>query len=117
MQETQVIKLTADNGKMLTNGIDFVDSIYIENGNTEAWQEVTTQEVELMFKVLTPREFILKLMDKGITRGQIEALINTNDRVWAELNYATIISRANPLLDQLCGQFGLTPADVDELFL
>lgn len=117
MQETQVIKLTADNGKMLTNGIDFVDSIYIENGNTEQWQEVTTQEVELMFKVLTPREFILKLMDKGITRSQIEALINTNDRVWAELNYATVISRANPLLDQLCGQFNLTPSDVDELFL
>ena len=65
---------------------------------------------------MTPREFILALMNKGITREQLEALINSNDQVWAELNYATLITRANPLLDQLCGQFGLTSADVDELF-
>ena len=117
MQETQVTKLTADNGKMLTNGIDFVDSIILDGGSASDWEEITTQQVELIFKTMTPREFILKLLDKGITRSQIEALINTNDRVWAELNYATVISRANPLLDQLCGQFNLTPADVDEMFL
>ena len=65
---------------------------------------------------MTPREFILKLMEKGITREQLETLINSSERVWAELNYATLITRANPLLDELCGQFGLTPADVDEMF-
>ena len=65
---------------------------------------------------MTPREFVLKLMEKGITRAQIEALINSNDQVWAELNYATLVTRANPLLDQLCSQFGLTTADVDEMF-
>ena len=26
------------------------------------------------------------------------------------------IERKNPLLDQLCGQFGLTPEDVDGIF-
>ena len=56
------------------------------------------------------------LDDKGITKAQIEELINSNQQVWAELNYATRILRANPLLDELCGQFGLTPADVDEMF-
>ena len=37
-------------------------------------------------------------------------------QVWAELNYATFIERKNPLLDELCGQFGLTPEDVDGIF-
>ena len=54
-------------------------------------------------------------MEKGVTKAQIEAL-NTSPQVWAELNFATMIMRANPLLDELCGQFGLTSADVDEMF-
>ena len=59
---------------------------------------------------------LVGMVKRGITRAQLEALINANDQVWAELNYATLITRANPLLDQLCSQFGLTPADVDEIF-
>lgn len=117
MQEKEIIKLIAGEGKLLTNGIDYVESIIIDDGGSVSeWWEVDKSEYENAFKVMTPREFILKLMAKGITREQIEGLINNNDRVWAELNYATVISRANPLLDELCGLFGLTPADVDELF-
>ena len=116
MIESQVLKLQANTGNILTNGVDFVYSTIVEDGHPEVWQEISEEDFVYLNKVVTPREFILKLMSKGITREQIENLINTNDRVWAELNYATIISRANPLLDQLCGRFGLTPADVNELF-
>ena len=80
------------------------------------WEEITEEYYRKLQAQMTPREFILALMAKGITREQIETLINSNDRVWAELNYATLITRANPLLDQLCGQFGLTTHDVDEMF-
>ena len=117
MITTTLTKLTADTGMVLTNGKDFTHSVLLREGESpEDWSEITEEYFRKLQANMTPREFILKLMEKGVTREQLEALINSNDRVWAELNYATLITRANPLLDQLCGQFGLTPADVDEMF-
>ena len=109
--------LKANDGMILTDGTNFVKTVMLRTGETgENWSEITEEYFQKLMAKMTPREFILKLMEKGITREQIENLINDNDRVWAELNYATEINRANPLLDQLCGQFGLTTADVDEIF-
>ena len=117
MITTQLTKLTANDGMVLTDGTNFSKSVLLREGESpENWTEITEEYYHRLMAQMTPREFILKLMEKGITREQLEALINSNDRVWAELNYATLITRANPLLDQLCGQFGLTTADVDEIF-
>ena len=117
MITTQLTKLTASPGMVLTNGEQFTHSVLLREGEDPAdWSEITEDQHRRLMANMTPREFILKLMEKGITKAQIEALTDSNDRVWAELNYATLVSRANPLLDQLCGQFGLTPADVDAMF-
>ena len=117
MITTQLTKLTASAGMVLTNGKDFTHSVLLREGESpEDWSEITEEYYHKLMAQMTPREFILKLMEKGVTREQLEALINSNDRVWAELNYATLVTRANPLLDELCGQFGLTPTDVDEMF-
>ena len=117
MIETQLTKLTAETGMVLTNGINFTKSVLLrEDESSEDWSEITEDDYRRLQANMTPREFVLKLMEKGITRAQLETLINSNDRVWAEFNYATLITRANPLLDQLCGQFGLTTVDVDEMF-
>ena len=117
MITTTLIKLTASTGMVLTNGKDFTHSVLLREGESpEDWSEITEEYFRKLQANMTPREFILKLMEKGVTREQLEALINSNDRVWAELNYATLVTRANPLLDELCGQFGLTSADVDEMF-
>lgn len=117
MITTTLTQLTADVGMVLTNGKEFTHSVLLSvNESPEDWSEITEDYFQRLTARMTPREFILKLMDKGITRESLEMLINSNDRVWAELNYATEINRANPLLDQLCGQFGLTTADVDEIF-
>ena len=117
MITTQLTKLTAGTGMVLTNGKDFTHSVLLREGESpEDWSEITEEYFRKLQAQMTPREFILKLMEKGITRTQLETLINSSERVWAELNYATLITRANPLLDELCGQFGLTPADVDEMF-
>lgn len=116
MQKYNLIHLQADEGMYLTDGTRFVKAISIGQGQSEEdWTEVTEAFVRKQRARMTPREFILKLMEKGVTKAQIEAL-NQNEQVWAELNFATMIMRANPLLDELCGQFGLTPADVDEMF-
>ena len=117
MITTQLTKLTADTGMVLTDGKQFTHSVLLREGEpSEDWQEITEEYYHRLMAQMTPREFILALMQRGITREQLESLISANDQVWAELNYATLITRANPLLDQLCGQFGLTSVDVDEIF-
>lgn len=113
---TQLTKLTASTGMVLTNGKDFTHSVLLREGESpEDWSEITEEYFRKLQANMTPREFILALLNKGVTKAQIEAL-NQNEQVWAELNFATTIVRANPLLDELCGQFGLTPADIDEMF-
>ena len=117
MQKTTLIHLKADDDKFLTDGTRFVKAITIGEGQSvDDWQEVSETYVKKQRARMTPREFILGLLSRGITREQIEELIAQNQQVWAELNYATYIERKNPLLDQLCGQFGLTTEDVDGLF-
>lgn len=117
MQKINLIYLKADDGKYLTDGNRFVRAISIGQGQSvDDWSEVTEAYVKKQQAKMTPREFILALLDRGITREQIEELIAANNQAWAELNYATYIERKNPLLDELCSQFGLTPEDVDELF-
>lgn len=117
MITTTLTKLTAGDNMILTDGVNFSKSILLrEDESPEKWFEITEEYHKKLMAKMTPREFVLKLMAKGITREQIEDLINSNDQVWAELNYATEINRANPLLDQLCTQFDLTSSDVDELF-
>ena len=117
MITTQLTKLTASEGMILTDGKQFTHSVLLREGEDPAdWSEITLDQHRKLMANMTPREFVLKLMERGITKAQIEALIDSNDRVWAELNYATLVTRANPLLDQLCDQFGLTTADVDAIF-
>lgn len=117
MQKYTLIHLQADDKKYLTDGKRIVKSIDIGQGQSEDdWREIDEYEFKKMTATLTPREFVLSLLNRGVTREQIEELIKSNEQVWAELNYATYIERKNPLLDELCSQFGLTPKDVDELF-
>lgn len=117
MRKQTLTLLTADEGMYLTDGQHFVKYVQLTPEQSESdWTEVTEAYVRKQSAKMTPREFLLALLGKGITRQQIETVINTDDRVWAELTGATTILRANPLLDQLCGQFGLTSSDVDEIF-
>lgn len=117
MEKYNLIYLQADEGKYLTDGTRFVKATTIGEGQSvDDWSEVTEDYVKRQRARMTPREFILGLFSRGITREQIEELISSNQQVWAELNYATFIERKNPLLDQFCEQFGLTPEDVDGLF-
>ena len=117
MKKYNLIHLQAEDGMYLTDGTRFVKSIDIGQGQSEEdWTEVTEAFVRKQRARMTPREFILGLLSRGITREQIEELIKSNQQVWAELNYATFIERKNPLLDELCSQFGLTPEDVDGIF-
>lgn len=117
MKKFNLIHLQAEDNKFLTDGTRFVKSINIGEGQSEDdWTEVTEAFVRKQRAKMTPREFLLALINKGKTREQIEAIINSDDRVWAELTGATVILRTNPLLDQLCNELDLTSDDLDEIF-
>lgn len=117
MQKTTITRLTADENMYLMKDNQFYKTVDLKDGETaEDYEEVTEKEMKKYYAQMTPREFVLGLLSRGITREQIEGLIKSNQQVWAELNYATFIERKNPLLDELCGQFGLTPEDVDGIF-
>ena len=117
MQKTTITRLTADEGKYLMKDNSFFKTVDLkENEKEEDYQEVVEKVIKKYYAQMTPREFVLGLLSRGITREQIEGLIAENQQVWAELNYATFIERKNPLLDALCGQFGLTSEDVDGIF-
>ena len=117
MQTKQITRLIADEGMYLRKENNFYKTVDLKDGeSTSDYEEVAEKVMKKYFAQITPREFVLGMLSRGVTREQIEELIKNNQQVWAELNYATYIERKNPLLDQLCGQFGLTPEDVDGIF-
>lgn len=65
---------------------------------------------------MTPRDFLLAITGMGVDFAKIKELMVTNPQVEIELNYCNYVYRGNALLDQLCGQFGITTTQLDELF-
>lgn len=66
---------------------------------------------------MSPRDFLLACTQQlGIEWSAIKALMNSNPQVEIELQFCTFVYRGNPLLDQLCGNFNVTPEQLDELF-
>lgn len=83
----------------------------------EVLEELEQIEKERVARLkMTPRDFLLALVDMGLDFNEVETLINSNPRVKIELNYCNHIYRGNPLLDQLAPQFNITPEQLDELF-
>ena len=65
---------------------------------------------------MTPRDFLLAITQMGVDFAKIKELMASNPQVEIELNYCNYVYRGNALLDQLCGQFGITTTQLDELF-
>ena len=65
---------------------------------------------------MTPRDFLLAITRMGVDFAKIKELMAVNPQVEIELNYCNYVYRGNALLDQLCGQFGITTTQLDELF-
>lgn len=85
------------------------------NHNYEAELIQKEKERVAMLK-MTPRDFILAITSMGIEWADIKALMSQNPQVEIELNYCQYVYRGNPLLDELCGNFGVTSEQLDELF-
>lgn len=66
---------------------------------------------------MTPRDFLLACTQElGIEWSAIKTLMDNNSQVAIELQFCNFVYRGNSLLDQLCGNFGVTSEQLDELF-
>lgn len=65
---------------------------------------------------MTPRDFLLAITSMGVDWADIKTLMAQNPQVEIELNYCQFVYRGNPLLDELCENFGVTSEQLDELF-
>ena len=65
---------------------------------------------------MTPREFLLAIVEMGVDYSKIKELMSANPRVEIEMQYCNFVYRGNPLLDKLCGKFRVTTEQLDELF-
>ena len=85
-------------------------------GYTE--EELALQEKERIAKLTcTKRVFALMLQELGITYTMLKQLIATNEQAQLEWDLCVELERANPLLDIMAAQLGITSEQLDGLFM
>lgn len=90
---------------------------YVKNGQFATEDRQTYERKIRIAKLkMTPLDFIKCLESVGITYAQVKVLCDANEQVDKELRFCQNVYRGNALLDQLCGQFGVTPEQLDALF-
>lgn len=95
--------------------IDFRESGIVALKKTD--EELAQEEKERIARLkMTPRDFLLAVVDMGVDYSKIKELMASNPQVEIELQYCNNVYRGNPLLDQLCGNFDVTAEQLDELF-
>ena len=87
----------------------------VENPKYAEEKELEEKKRVAMLR-MTPRDFLLAITQMGVDFAKIKELMASNPQVEIELNYCNYVYRGNALLDQLCGQFGITTTQLDELF-
>lgn len=125
-RQNDLIVLTGESREALEKATLLMPNITIEKTDIEyvnVGGEYVTPEVAIekekervaMLK-MTPRDFLLAITNMGVEWTSIKALMDSNPQVAIELQFCNHVYRGNPLLDQLAGQFGVTPKQLDELF-
>lgn len=95
--------------------IDFRENDIVALKETD--EELAQREKERIAMLkMTPRDFLLAVVDMGVDYSKIKELMASNPQVEIELQYCNNVYRGNPLLDQLCGNFGVTTEQLDKLF-
>lgn len=126
-KQNELIVQLADTKEELEEKTKFYSDCVIEetdkeyklfNGQILLPEEITQKNKERVAMLkMTPRDFLLACTQKlGIKWADLKALMETNEQVAIELQFCNFVYRGNALLDQLCGQFGVTSEQLDNLF-
>lgn len=92
------------------------DGKLIRNPNYDE-QKAAREAERVSHLKCTKRVFVLMLEQMGLDYfEQIKPLINTNRQAEIEWDLCVELERANPLLDVMGAQLGVTPVQIDNLF-
>lgn len=93
-----------------------------EYGEIEEYVHPTAEEIRQAMPALTKRQLKLGLLQNGIDPGQVTALINSmpaQQRAVAKIEWedASQFKRAHPLVVQIGTALGLTPEQMDAMWI
>ena len=57
------------------------------------------------------------MQDYGISYSRLKELIASNERAQLEWDLCERLERSNPLLDTMANELGITPLQIDEIFI
>lgn len=111
----QVEELTiADFGYYVCMSDNITDGTLNENYEEE---KLTAEQEKIGNLTITKRDFMLAIQDKGITYEQVKNLVGLNPQAQMEWDLCVVLQRKNPLLDAVAMQVGITPEQLDEIFV
>lgn len=111
----QVEELTiADFGYYICTFDNITDGTLNENYEEE---KLTAEQEKIGNLTITKRDFMLALQTKGITYEQVKNLVGLNPQAQVEWDLCVVLQRKNPLLDSVASQVGITPKQLDEIFV
>lgn len=94
----------------------YKDGEIVINENYEQEQE-QKEKARIAKLTCTKRVFALMLQELGITYTILKQLIATNEQAQLEWDLCIELERANPLLDVMALQLGITSEQLDGLFM
>lgn len=98
-----------EENEIIKNDVPIIDE------NFEYKKQLAEKERIGMLK-MTPLDFIKALESVGVSYITIKKLCDENEEVDKQLRFCNMVYRGNELLDNLCGQFGITSEQLDALF-
>ena len=111
----QVEELTiADFGYYVCMSDNITDGTLNENYEEE---KLTAEQEKIGNLTITKRDFMLAIQEKGITYEQVKNLVGLNPQAQMEWDLCVVLQRKNPLLDAVAMQVGITPEQLDEIFV
>lgn len=111
----QVEELTiADFGYYVCTSDNITDGTLNENYEEE---KLTAEQEKIGNLTITKRDFMLAIQEKGITYEQVKNLVGLNPQAQMEWDLCVVLQRKNPLLDAVAMQVGITPEQLDEIFV
>lgn len=88
----------------------------IVNPNYEAEEEARRKE-EIAKLSMTKLDFVNMLEQFGVSYSEIKKLIMSSPEAEKQWDLCEKVYRFNPLLDEYCSQFNITPEQLDAMFI
>lgn len=113
---TKEVSVDYDDFTQNTGKYIFSDGTIIKNPNWEKEQE--EKEKERIARLnMTKLDFSNYLKELGVTYAQLKELLATDEEAQRQWELCERVYRFNPLLDSFAKKFGITPQQLDAIFI